>query len=151
MAGKLAEATSADELMAFHRWMPAGQDGAQALLNADKLSCSWGLHTALWRLLHPLTYNNKEQRAVFAANAEYIRVAAAALSLPNSGGWPAALLLRLLEGLGGRQLHQGWLSFVSHSWHPPTPRCCGRGTPPCSVRAVPVHNRRAPALLQTRR
>ena len=56
----------ADELMSFHRWMPGGQDAAQALLNADKLSCSWGLHTALWRLLHPLTYNNKEQRAVFA-------------------------------------------------------------------------------------
>ena len=50
-----------------------------------QLSCSWGLHTALWRLLHPLTYNNKEQRAVFAANREYIATAAAALSLPNSG------------------------------------------------------------------
>ncbi|KAI7840530.1 hypothetical protein COHA_005686, partial [Chlorella ohadii] len=84
VASKLAEATSADELMSFHKWMPAGQDAAQALLNADKLSCSWGLHTALWRLLHPLTYNNKEQRAVFAANRDYIRTAAAALSLPNS-------------------------------------------------------------------
>lgn len=31
----------ADELMSFHKWMPAGQDAAQALLNADKLSCSW--------------------------------------------------------------------------------------------------------------
>lgn len=58
----------ADELMSFHKWMPGGQDPAQALLNADKLSCSWGLHTALWRLLHPLTYNNKEQRAVFAVS-----------------------------------------------------------------------------------
>lgn len=84
VASKLAEATSADELMSFHKWMPVGQDAAQAPLNADKLSCSWGLHTALWRLLHPLTYNNKDQRAVFAANAEYIRVAAAALTLPNS-------------------------------------------------------------------
>ena len=32
---------AADELMGFHKWMPAGQDAAQALLNADKLSCSW--------------------------------------------------------------------------------------------------------------
>lgn len=50
--------------MSFHKWMPGGQDTAQALLNTDKLSCSWGLHTALWRLLHPLTYNNKEQVGV---------------------------------------------------------------------------------------
>lgn len=71
--------------MSFHKWMPAGQDASQALLNADKLGCSWGLHTALWRLLHPLTYNNKEQRAVFAAAGEYIATAAAALALPNSG------------------------------------------------------------------
>lgn len=49
-----------------------------------------GLHTALWRLLHPLTYNNKEQRAVFAANRDYIRTAAAALSLPNSGACSGA-------------------------------------------------------------
>lgn len=76
--------------MSFHKWMPAGQDPAQVLLNTDKLSCSWGLHTALWRLLHPLTYNNKEQRAVFAANELYIRLAAAALSLPNSGQDSAA-------------------------------------------------------------
>jgi hypothetical protein len=127
VASKLAEATSADELMAFHKWMPAGQDTAQALLNADKLSCSWGLHTALWRLLHPLTYNNKEQRAVFAANAGYIRVAAAALSLPNSGAlllsssflsplfFPSSIFVEGTGGGGGGALGaepQGWLAAL---------------------------------------
>ncbi len=37
VASKLAEATSADELMSFHKWMPVGQDAAQAPLNADKV------------------------------------------------------------------------------------------------------------------
>ena len=48
MASKLAEATSAEELMSFHKWMPGGQDAAQALLNADKVSCSWGLFALPW-------------------------------------------------------------------------------------------------------
>ena len=44
VASKLAEATSADELMSFHKWMPGGQDAAQALLNADKVRCAaWGV------------------------------------------------------------------------------------------------------------
>jgi hypothetical protein len=41
VASKLAEATSADELMSYHKWMPGGQDAAQALLNADKVGWSW--------------------------------------------------------------------------------------------------------------
>ncbi len=72
---------------------------------------SRGLHTALWRLLHPLTYNNKEQRAVFAANRDYIRTAAAALSLPNSGAWAdagAPLLARSALPLAC------WLKHGSH-------------------------------------
>ena len=64
---------------------PRSTDRCVCLPPLLQLSCSWGLHTALWRLLHPLTYNNKEQRAVFAGNGDYVKTAAAALSLPNSG------------------------------------------------------------------
>ena len=38
VAAKLADATSAEELMSYHKWMPAGQDAAQAALNGDKVS-----------------------------------------------------------------------------------------------------------------
>ena len=47
VASKLAEATSADELMGYHKWMPGGQDPAQVLLNADKVR-AWARMTFLF-------------------------------------------------------------------------------------------------------
>lgn len=133
----------ADELMSFHKWMPGGQDPAQALLNADKLSCSWGLHTALWRLLHPLTYNNKEQRAVFAANADYVCIAAAALSLPNSGA------LRVLGLLGGRSEDSAasqarcTARLTAGRGH-----CPRRAAPACAARRPPPPHAAGPSPLR---
>lgn len=50
-----------------------------------QLNCSWSLHTAVWRCLHHVTYQSKEQRTAFAENEELLRAAAEALNLPVLG------------------------------------------------------------------